>query len=68
MERKPPNGLPIYRLITGPDDASFCNRVSEQLLLGYKLYGSPSVSVSGDQIVACQAVVWPEDEMGSQDS
>src|SRR3954467_201942 len=25
---QPPNGLPIYRILTGPDDAEFCKRVS----------------------------------------
>ena len=27
----PPDGLPVYRLLTGPDDASFCRRVSDAL-------------------------------------
>ncbi len=31
-----------YRLLTGPDDAAFCHRVSEALALGYELYGSPA--------------------------
>ena len=35
----PPDGLPAYRLLTGPDDASFCRRVSDALALGYRLYG-----------------------------
>ena len=29
----PPEGLPAYRLLTGPDDASFCRRVSDALAL-----------------------------------
>jgi hypothetical protein len=37
----PPDGLPTYRLLTGPDDAAFCHRVSAALALGYRLYGSP---------------------------
>ncbi|EAY2078497.1 DUF1737 domain-containing protein, partial [Salmonella enterica] len=34
----------LSRLLTGPDDASFCQRVSEMLDKGYELYGSPSIS------------------------
>lgn len=55
----PPHDLPTYRLLTGPDDSAFCLRVSEALALGYRLYGSPSVAVNGQSIVAAQAVVWP---------
>nr|WP_238341398.1 DUF1737 domain-containing protein [Actinopolymorpha rutila] len=25
----PPDGLPLYRILTGPDDAMSCHRVSE---------------------------------------
>ncbi|MGE8098144.1 DUF1737 domain-containing protein [Pseudomonas fluorescens] len=31
MQISPPEGLPIYRLLTGKDDSSFCHRVSEAL-------------------------------------
>jgi hypothetical protein len=34
MTKKPPKGLPAYRILTGPDDAAFCHRVSEALALG----------------------------------
>jgi hypothetical protein len=57
--KAPPEGLPVYRLITGPDDASFCRRVSEALALGYELYGSPAATFNGQSIVVAQAVVWP---------
>ena len=40
---EPPNGLPRYRLLTGPDDEAFCRRVSEALDLGYELYGDPAI-------------------------
>ncbi|GAB3105021.1 DUF1737 domain-containing protein [Isoptericola nanjingensis] len=56
---QPPDGLPVYRLLTGPDDATFCRRVSEALTLGYRLYGSPSISLSGERVIAAQAVLWP---------
>jgi hypothetical protein len=55
----PPDGLPIYRLLTGPDDASFCRRVSEALALGYRLYGSPAAAFNGEDVIVAQAVVWP---------
>ena len=57
-----PNGLPRYRLLTGPDDVSFCLRVSEALDLGYVLYGSPSITFDGQRPVVAQAVVWVDAE------
>lgn len=58
----PPNHLPVYRLLTGPDDSSICNRVSELLELGYELYGSPSATFNGETVIVTQAVVWPATE------
>ena len=55
----PPQGLPAYRLLTGPDDAAFCRRVSEALELGYQLYGSPTMTFNGTNVIVGQAVVWP---------
>lgn len=55
----PPDGLPTYRLLTGPDDASFCRRVSEALALGYELYGSPAATFNGENVIVAQAVLWP---------
>ena len=49
-----------YRLLTGPDDANFCQRVSEALAEGWELYGSPSISVSGDKVMVAQAVILRE--------
>lgn len=46
-----------YRLITGPDDATFCERISALLAEGYRLHGSPSVTFNGTHVVAAQAVV-----------
>ncbi|WP_372569049.1 DUF1737 domain-containing protein [Yersinia sp. 2466 StPb PI] len=61
MNTVPPDGLPIYRLITGPDDSSFCHRVSDQLKLGYVLYCSPSIAYDPEKktIIAAQAIIWP---------
>jgi len=55
----PPDDLPTYRILTGPDDAAFCHRVSEALALGYKLYGSPAVTFNGKDVIVAQAMIWP---------
>jgi hypothetical protein len=55
----PPDGLPSYRLLTGPDDDAFCRRVSEALELGYQLYGSPAVTFNGEGVMVAQAILWP---------
>jgi hypothetical protein len=55
---QPPNGLPIYRLLTGPDDAEFCKRVSEAIMMGYMLYGSPAMAYDGHRVIVAQALVW----------
>lgn len=60
----PPNDLPIYRLLTGPDDAAFCKRVSEALALGYVLYGSPAATFDGHSVIVAQAIIWPGSAAG----
>ncbi|NHR08288.1 DUF1737 domain-containing protein [Chromobacterium haemolyticum] len=55
----PPDDMPAYRLLTGPDDAGFCRRVSEALALGYRLHGSPAATFNGERVIVAQAVVWP---------
>jgi hypothetical protein len=59
---KTPEDRPIYRLLTGKDDRAFCERVSEALEQGWRLYGSPSIAwdPENQQMKAAQAVVWPE--------
>ena len=54
----PPNNLPIYRLLTGPDDHNFCHRISGALVLGYKLYGSPALTFNGANVIVAQALIW----------
>ncbi|GAB2917263.1 DUF1737 domain-containing protein [Micromonospora polyrhachis] len=48
-----------YRLLTGPDDATFCQRVSQALADGYQLYGYPALTFDGVRVVAAQAVILP---------
>ena len=46
-----------YRLLTGPDDHAFCERVSQALDDGYVLYGDPSITFDGERCIVAQAVV-----------
>lgn len=55
----PPDGLPNYRVLTGPDDAAFCHRVSEAIALGYRLHGGPAVTFNGESVIVAQALLWP---------
>ena len=48
-----------YRVLTGPDDHAFCERVSKALSEGYVLHGSPSIAFDGDNCIVAQAVVLP---------
>lgn len=50
--------LTIYRYLTGPDDASFCHRVTKALSEGWALYGSPTLTFDGakNRVVCGQAI------------
>ena len=48
-----------YRLITGPDDRSFCERISTALAEGYVLHGSPAATYNGINVIVAQALVLP---------
>ncbi len=48
-----------YRLLTGPDDAEFCARVSQLLDEGYELYGSPAITHDSGRTIVAQAVLLP---------
>ena len=48
-----------YRLITGADDRSFCERISAALAEGYVLHGSPAVTFNGLTAIVAQAVILP---------
>lgn len=56
-----------YRLITGPDDAEFCARVSGLIDQGYQLHGSPALTFNGERVIAAQALVLPTSD-GSEAS
>ena len=55
----PPDGLPVYRVLTGLDDAAFCRRVSDAIALGYRLHEGPAVTFNGEQVIVAQALLWP---------
>ncbi|MEO1702890.1 MAG: DUF1737 domain-containing protein [Pseudomonadota bacterium] len=48
-----------YRLLTGPDDSSFCHKVTEALARGWQLHGDPAYAFDADtQTMRCaQAVI-----------
>ena len=58
MSSDPPDRLPVYRLLTGPDDDAFCRRVSEAIALGYRLHGSPAATFDGQRVIVAQALLW----------
>ncbi len=49
-----------YRLLTGSDDRSFCEKVSAALADGYVLHGGPSMTFDGTRLAVAQAVVLPD--------
>ncbi len=51
--------MKLYSYLTGPDDASFCHRVTERLSRGWQLYGSPSLAYDPEskRIICGQVVV-----------
>ena len=53
--------MKLYRYLTGPDDASFCHRVTEALQNGWELYGNPTLTFDGEHIICGQAVVKESD-------
>jgi hypothetical protein len=46
-----------YRLITGPDDRNFCERISAALAEGYVLHGSPAATFNGSSVIVAQALI-----------
>jgi hypothetical protein len=49
--------MKLYRYLTGPDDATFCLRVSEALNQGWELHAGPTLTFDGSRVIAGQAVV-----------
>lgn len=55
----------VYRYLTGPDDVTFCHRVTQALSLGWSLYGSPTIvyDSSKGKIVCGQALTKDVDDV-----
>ena len=49
----------LYRFLSGPDDSSFCHKITAVLNKGWHLYGSPTYAFdAGTKAMRCgQAVV-----------
>jgi hypothetical protein len=49
----------LYRYLTGPDDSSFCHKITAALNKGWHLYGSPTYAYdTKTKLMRCgQAVV-----------
>ena len=46
-----------YKMLTGVDDSSFCDKVVIHLENGYELFGAPSITFNGKDVIVGQAVV-----------
>jgi hypothetical protein len=50
--------MTTYRYLTGPDDVSFCQRVTEALNDGWELYGNPTLTYDQEKKrVICGQVI-----------
>ncbi|SDR41326.1 hypothetical protein SAMN05444161_3666 [Rhizobiales bacterium GAS191] len=51
--------MKLYRYLTGPDDSSFCHRVTEALNRGWQLHGSPTLTYNPEtkRVICGQAIV-----------
>jgi hypothetical protein len=52
----------LYRYLTGPDDAAFCARVTTALNLGWELYGAPTMTFNGVNVIVGQVVRGSDDK------
>ena len=51
------HAMKLYTLLTGPDDETFCKRVCEKINNGWELYGSPTLTFNGINVIAAQALI-----------
>ena len=47
----------VYRYLTGKDDVNFCAKVTKALNVGYELYGSPTMTFNGVDVIVGQVIV-----------
>lgn len=43
--------MKVYRYFTGKDDVNFCARVTKALNEGYELYGAPTLTFNGTDVI-----------------
>lgn len=55
-----------YRVLTGPDDRAFCQRVSAALDDGYQLHGGPTLTFDGQRVIVAQALVRSAESTGGR--
>ena len=51
------NSMKVYRYFTGKDDVHFCARVTRALNEGYELYGSPTMTFNGADVIVGQVLI-----------
>ena len=53
-----------YRFLTGPDDRSFCDRVTEAINAGWELFGDPKLTFDAvkGRVICGQAIIREEPE------
>lgn len=49
--------MKVYRYLTGKDDVNFCAKVTKALNEGYELYGSPTMTFNGVDVIVGQVIV-----------
>jgi hypothetical protein len=53
-----------YRFLTGPDDRSFCDKVTEAINEGWELFGDPQLTFDAvkGRVICGQAIIREEAE------
>jgi hypothetical protein len=49
--------MKIYKYLTGKDDVNFCARVTKALNEGYALYGAPTMTFNGTDVIVGQVII-----------
>ena len=49
--------MKLCTYLTGPDNEIFCQRVCEKLNSGWELYGNPTLTFNGTDVIAGQALI-----------
>jgi len=52
-----PDQSTTYKMVTGKDDSEFCKRITKLISEGFELYGSPTMTFNGEEVIVGQAVI-----------